>query len=87
MKIAGPLAGFCIAVAASLVVVPSTHAQTMADIAHYSGPDRTQRLIDGAKKEGTVTLYSSATVADSTAITDAFTKKYDVPVRLWRGSS
>ena len=26
----------------------------------YSGPDRTQRLIDGAKKEGVVSLYSSA---------------------------
>ena len=30
----------------------------------YAGPDRAQRIVEGAKKEGTVTLYSSATVAD-----------------------
>jgi len=64
-----------------------TYAETIADIANYSGPDRTQRLIDGAKKEGVVSLYSSAVTADSNAIADAFTKKYGVKVQLWRGSS
>ena len=87
MRKTGPSAGFCLAVAVSVVLAASAHAQSMADIAHYSGPDRTERLIDGAKKEGAVTLYSSAVVADSSAIIDAFTKKYGVPVRLWRGSS
>lgn len=87
MKIAGAIAAFSIAVAASFAGAVSGHAQTMADLAQYSGPDRTQRLIDGAKKEGAVTLYSSAVVADSNAIIEAFTKKYGVPVRLWRGSS
>jgi len=87
MKITGAITGFCVAVAASATLAASANAQSMADIAHYSGPDRTQRLIDGAKKEGAVTLYSSAPVADTNAITEAFTKKYGVPVRLWRGSS
>ena len=87
MKIACPIAGLCIAIAASFAATTSASAQTMADVAHYTGPDRTQRLIDGAKKEGAVSLYSSLVVADSTAIGDAFTKKYGVPVRLWRGSS
>jgi ABC-type Fe3+ transport system substrate-binding protein len=62
-------------------------AQSVADIAKYSGPDREQRLIDGAKKEGFVTLYSSAVIADTNAIIKAFEKKYGVQVRLWRGSS
>jgi len=62
-------------------------AQTIADIAGYSGPDRTQRLIDGAKKEGTLSLYSSAEVNDTLAITGAFEKAYGVKVQLWRGSS
>jgi iron(III) transport system substrate-binding protein len=87
MKIAGPIGAFCIVAAVSFAVAVSAHAQTMADIAHYAGPDRTQRLIDGAKKEGAVTLYSSLVVTDSNAIIEAFTKKYGVPVRLWRGSS
>jgi iron(III) transport system substrate-binding protein len=87
MKIGGPIAGFCIAVGALSAFAAAAHAQTMADLAHYSGPDRTQRLIEGAKKEGAVTLYSSAVIADTDAIIDAFQNKYGVQVRLWRGSS
>src|SRR4029077_8540692 len=74
-------------VLACLVFTSSAYAETIADIANYSGPDRTQRLIDGAKKEGVISLYSSAVTADSNAIADAFTKKYGVKVQLWRGSS
>jgi iron(III) transport system substrate-binding protein len=72
---------------ACLSLAIPAHAQSVADIARHSGPDRTQRLIDGAKKEGFVTLYSSAVIADTNAITQAFEKKYGVRVRLWRGSS
>jgi iron(III) transport system substrate-binding protein len=87
MTIGRRIVVFCIAVGGLFALAASAHAQSMADIAHYSGPDRTQRLIEGAKKEGVVSLYSSAVIADSNAIIDAFTKKYGVPVRLWRGSS
>jgi iron(III) transport system substrate-binding protein len=87
MKLGAAIAGFCIAIAASCAFEGSAQTQTVADLAHYSGPDRTQRLIEGAKKEGVVTLYSSAVIADTDAIVDAFEKKYGVQVRLWRGSS
>lgn len=87
MKFGGGIARFCVAAGALLVFAASAHAQIMAELAHYSGPDRTQRLIEGAKKEGSVTLYSSAVIADTDAIVDAFQKKYGVQVRLWRGSS
>jgi iron(III) transport system substrate-binding protein len=70
-----------------LALAAPAHAQTLADIAAYSGPDRTQRLIDGAKREGTVSLYSSAVIDDTTTITAAFEKQYGVKVQLWRGSS
>lgn len=76
-----------IACSACLAFAAPARAQSVADIARYSGPDRTQRLVDGAKKEGFVTIYSSATIADSNAIIQAFEKKYGVQVRLWRGSS
>jgi iron(III) transport system substrate-binding protein len=59
----------------------------MADVAAYAGPDRTQRLIAGAKQEGGLTVYSSAVVEDTLAITSAFEKAYGVKVKLWRGSS
>jgi iron(III) transport system substrate-binding protein len=72
---------------ACLAAANPAHAQTIADIANFSGPDRTQKLIDGARKEGTVTLYSSAVIDDTNAIAAAFEKKYGVSVKLWRGSS
>jgi iron(III) transport system substrate-binding protein len=64
-------------------------ASTTADIAAYAGPssDRTDRLIAGAKKEGSVTVYTSANVEDMAVLAAAFEKKYGVKVRVWRGSS
>ena len=65
------------------------HAQTspLATIASYSGADRAQRVIEGAKKEGALTLYSSGTHEDIGSVIYAFEKKYGLPVRFWRGSS
>jgi iron(III) transport system substrate-binding protein len=60
---------------------------TTAETGHFTGPDRTQRLIAGAKREGSLTLYSSAQTAVMTALGRAFEKKYGVKVNLWRGSS
>jgi iron(III) transport system substrate-binding protein len=74
-------------VLACLVCLSPAHAETIADIASLSGPDRTQRLIDGAKKEGVISLYSSAVTDDSNAMAAAFEKKYGVKVQLWRASS
>jgi iron(III) transport system substrate-binding protein len=45
---------------------------TAADISAYAGPDRTERLMAGAKKEGTVTVYTSANVDDMAVLTSAF---------------
>lgn len=76
-----------IACVACLSFAIPARAQSAAEIARYSGSDRTQRLIEGAKKEGLVTIYSSAVIADTNAIIQAFEKKYGMRVRLWRGSS
>jgi iron(III) transport system substrate-binding protein len=59
----------------------------LAEIASYAGPDRTARLIDGAKKEGAVSIYTSATVEDAAALTAAFQGKYGVKFTVWRSSS
>jgi iron(III) transport system substrate-binding protein len=59
----------------------------MADLASYTGPDRTQKLIAGAKREGTVAVYTSAPVEDMAYLAASFEKKYGVPVRVWRSSS
>ncbi|RXZ38150.1 extracellular solute-binding protein [Oxalobacteraceae bacterium CAVE-383] len=57
----------------------------VADIAQMQGPNRRQALIDGAKKEGEVTVY--AVNPGMAKIAAEFTKKYGVKVNLWRASS
>ena len=78
-------AGAC-ALAWILLASP-LEAQTAADVATLSGPDRMQKLIDGAKREGAVNIYSSATQEDMSAISGAFQKKYGVKAVLWRGGT
>lgn len=60
---------------------------TAADVALYAGADRLQKLIEGAKKEGELTIYTSAQSNDMGAVTSAFEKKYGVKVSMWRASS
>jgi iron(III) transport system substrate-binding protein len=57
------------------------------DPAHLNGADRTQRLIAAAKKEGVVTLYSSAVAEHMNAVAAAFEKTYGIRVKTWRGGS
>jgi len=77
-----------LALLATCLAAGAAAAQTsLADLAAYDGPDRAQKLIDGAKREGTLTFYGSAPTDDLAAFTGAFEKKYGVKVRIWRGSS
>jgi iron(III) transport system substrate-binding protein len=62
-------------------------AQDMAQLAGYTGADRTQKLVDGAKKEGTLTIYTSAQSNDIGALVEPFEKKYGIKVNVWRSSS
>src|SRR5689334_24509696 len=71
----------------SVLAITGPAAYGQADIATYQGADRQQRLLEGAKKEGTLTIYSSATVEDMGALTAAFEKKYGIKTNLWRASS
>jgi iron(III) transport system substrate-binding protein len=70
-----------------ILAITGPAAYGQADIATYQGADRGQKLLEGAKKEGTLTIYSSATVEDMTALTTAFTKKYGIKTQVWRASS
>ena len=72
-----------------------TEAQALAqdasarnrEIYLYKGPDREARLLEGAKKEGQVNLYTSLNTKDSGPIAAAFEKLTGVKVLLWRASS
>ena len=58
----------------------------VAAVTTYSGPDRTVRLIAGAKKEGELMLYSSLTQDDQLKLVADFKRRYGVSVKFWRGS-
>jgi iron(III) transport system substrate-binding protein len=60
---------------------------SMAELAAYEGADRLQRLIDGAKKEGNLSIYTSAQSDDMGALVAGFEKKYGVKVSTWRAGS
>ena len=60
---------------------------TAADVGLYAGADRLQKLIEGAKKEKELNLYTSAQSDDMGALTAAFEKKYGVKASIWRASS
>jgi len=53
----------------------------------YEGPDREKVLVQGAKKEGEVMLYTSLVPEDLSAISAAFEKKYGVKLKVWRANS
>ena len=77
-----PLAGLILFTTPALAQTGS-----LAEIAAYQGPDRQQRLVEGAKKEGEVMFYASIPVEDIAVLTAAFDKKYGIKVKVWRADS
>ena len=57
---------------------------TVADLATYDGPDRSERLIEGAQREGELTLYTSAQTSDLGPVVEAYEKKYGIRATIWR---
>jgi iron(III) transport system substrate-binding protein len=56
-------------------------------IFRYQGADREARLVEMARKEGSVVLYTSLAPTESKPLAEAFEKKYGVKVELWRALS
>ena len=49
--------------------------------------NRMQRLIEGAKKEGALSYYTSLVAEDTLPVIEAFRSKYGIDVQVWRGST
>jgi len=75
------------ALVATMLAGAPALAQTMAEIATYQGPDRMARLIEGAKKEGVVSIYGSSVTEDMKPVSDAFKARYGIDFQYWRASS
>jgi iron(III) transport system substrate-binding protein len=71
-----------------LALLGTARAQAQ-DILQSRAPDRTQAILDGARKEGQVILYSAAIVNQALRpLSDAFMRKYPfVKLSFWRGDT
>jgi iron(III) transport system substrate-binding protein len=58
-----------------------------AQVAMYQGADRTQRLVDGARAEGTLSIYTSMAPNDMNRLISAFEKKYPIKINVWRSGT
>ena len=79
----------CVLGFVAAVVAASAVAQTTASLspASIGGPDQLRQLAAAAKKEGTLTLYTSIAEKDLPVLITPFEKKYGIKVRVWRAST
>jgi len=76
------ISAFLLAAAAS-----SASAQSFVELASDGGPSRHQRLLAAARKEGSLTVYTSNAAPTIEALSADFEKRYGVRVNAWRASS
>jgi iron(III) transport system substrate-binding protein len=76
----------CVSMFALLSAMLPASAQNtaVAKATGYNGADRQQRLIAEAKKEGSLTIYTSITPANLEVLKADFEKKYGVKIVVWR---
>jgi iron(III) transport system substrate-binding protein len=70
---------------AAWVVFGAVQAQPA--LATYEGIDRMERIVAAAKKEGTLTLYTTIAEKDLPALIKPFEAKYGVKVNVWRAGT
>jgi iron(III) transport system substrate-binding protein len=70
---------------ASPVFAQSKSSRSLAELASLTGDDRQQILLDGAKKEGELTVYF--TNPGMAPVSEAFGKKYGIKLKTWRSES
>ena len=62
-------------------------AGAQSPLATYEGPDRMERIIAAAKKEGTLTLYTTIAEKDLPVLIKPFEAKYGIKVVVWRAGT
>src|SRR5688572_15382678 len=70
-----------------LLIMLAIAMPAFAQIVQYDKPDREQFLLQGAKKEGELMVYTSLVPEDLTALGAAFERKYGVKLKSWRANS
>src|SRR2546422_7947190 len=72
------------ALAACGLIACSAGAQTLFN---YSGANRMEKIVAAAKKEGTLTMYTTFAEKDQPTLVRPFEAKYGVRVNIWRAGT
>jgi len=67
--------------------VHTAHPQTLQNLAAYRGEDRQQRLVEGARKEGSLLFYATFPVEYADQLIEPFRTQYGIKVDVWRARS
>jgi iron(III) transport system substrate-binding protein len=86
-KLARGLLGVLLVPAVLAPVVLAQGPKQNDVIFQYRGADRVPRLVERAKREGSVVFYTSLAPTESQPLAAAFEKKYGIDVVLWRALS
>jgi iron(III) transport system substrate-binding protein len=76
--------GALVCAALLAAMVPTAHAQTLQELAMYQKKDRQERLVEGAKKEGSLLLYTAMPREYVNRLNAPFEKKYGIKVNVWQ---
>src|SRR5437879_13298485 len=67
--------------------IPFAASQSFSELAADDSPSRHQRLVEAARKEGFLTVYTSNAAPTIQVLSADFEKRYGVRVNAWRASS
>jgi len=70
-----------------LALVGAGAALAQTPLATYEGADRMAKIIAAAKKEGTLTLYTTIAEKDLPPLIKPFEAKYGIKVNIWRAGT
>src|SRR5438445_10173035 len=87
MKLTIRLCIACACAAACHAAASAQGADRNNPIYLYRGADREQRLLEEARREGTVVVYTSLAPTESAPLARAFEERTGVKVQLWRAIS
>lgn len=72
---------------AAFLALAAKAGPDIAALALDASPARAQRLLEGARREGQVDVYTSLTAGSAAKVKADFESRYGVRVNLWRASS
>ncbi|MEE8438108.1 MAG: extracellular solute-binding protein [Micropepsaceae bacterium] len=82
-----PILGYAAIIAAGALMASCTQENTPAEFEMGEVSERTASLVEAARAEGSVAVYSSLPVPVMSPVAAAFREKYGIETSIWRGGS